>query len=46
MAALLDPGVVEDDVALEAIIFTGAVVNEANAHLVPRTLTHVFDHVI
>ena len=34
MAALLNPGVVEDDVALEAIIFTGAVVNKANAHLI------------
>lgn len=34
MSALLDPGVVEDDVALEAIIFVGAVVSEANAHLI------------
>ena len=34
MAALLNPGVVEDDVALEAIIFTGALVNNANAHMI------------
>mmetsp|Transcript_33203 Transcript_33203/g.81593 ORF Transcript_33203/g.81593 Transcript_33203/m.81593 type:complete len:369 (+) Transcript_33203:254-1360(+) len=33
MAALMNPGAVEDDVALEAVIFTGAVVNEGNAHL-------------
>ena len=34
MAALLNPGAVEDDVALEAIIFVGALVNDANADLI------------
>ena len=33
-AILLSPGEVDDDVALEAVVFVGSVVSEANARLV------------